>query len=86
MRLLRQLAALVFWFFLWFAIPAALLYPFARWIAKHTRISVDALAHGYLVTVGLLFFPTGFLIDFLYRHFVRERHASKSPDVTAHPN
>ena len=86
MRLLRQLAALVFWFFLWLAIPAALLYPIALWMAKHTRISGNALAHCYIVAIGLLFFPTGFLIDFIYRRFVRHQHANKSPDVTEQPN
>jgi hypothetical protein len=86
MRLLKQLAGLVFWFFLWTAIPAALLYPFALWIAKHTRISGYALAQGYAVAIGLLFLPTGFLIDFMYRHVALGRHASKSPDVIEDPN
>jgi predicted PurR-regulated permease PerM len=78
MRLLKQLAVLVFWFFLWTAIPAALLYPFALWVEKHTRISGYAVAQGYVAAICLLFLPTGFLIDFMYRHFVRDRHASKS--------
>jgi hypothetical protein len=86
MRVLKQLAVLVFWFFLWTAIPAASLYPFALWVAKHTRISEYALAQGYIAAIGLLFLPTGFLIDFIYRHFVRDRHASKSQDVTDDPN
>jgi hypothetical protein len=86
MRLLRQLAALVSWFFLWTAIPAALLYPFALWMAKHTQISGYALAQGYVAAIALSFLPTGFLIDFVYRHFVRGRHASKSPDVIEDPN
>jgi len=37
MRLLKQLTALVFWFFLWIAIPAALLYPFALWVVGHSK-------------------------------------------------
>jgi hypothetical protein len=86
MRLLKQLGVLVFWFFLWSVIPAALLYPFALWVAKHTRVSGHALAQGYIAAIGLLFFPTGLLIDFMYRHFVRDRHASKPPDVTENPN
>jgi len=86
MRLLKRLAVLVFWFFLWAAVPAALLYPFALWMEKHTRISGYAIAKGYVAAVCLLFLPTGFLIDFMYRHFVRNRHASKSPDLTEHPN
>jgi predicted PurR-regulated permease PerM len=86
MRLLKQLAALMSWFVLWTAIPAALLYPFALWMEKHTRISGYAIAKCYVVAVCLLFLPTGFLIDFIYRHFVRNRHASKSPDLTEGPN
>ena len=86
MRVVKQLAVLVFWFFLWTAIPAALLYPFALWMAKHTQISGHALAQGYVAAIGLLFLPTGFLIDFMYRHFVRDRQASKSPDVIEGPN
>jgi len=86
MRLLKQLAVLVFWFFLWTAIPAALLYPLALWAARHTRISGYALAQGYIVGISLLFLPTGFLIDFIYRHFVRGPRARKSADVTDDSN
>ena len=86
MRLLKQLAVNVFWFFLWAAIPAALLYPIALWVEKHTRISDYALAQGYIVAISLLFLPTGFLVDFMYRHFVRDRLASKPRDVTDDPN
>jgi hypothetical protein len=86
MHLLKPLAVIVSWFLLWAAIPAVLLYPLAVWVAKHTRISGHALTQGYVVAICLLFFPTGFLIDFLYRHFVRGRHARKSPDVTEDPN
>jgi hypothetical protein len=82
MRLLKQLAVLVFWLFLWVTIPAALLYPFALWMAKHTQISEFTLVRCYVVAMGLLFYPTGFLIDFMHRHFVRDRHASKSAGVT----
>ena len=60
MRVLKQLAVLVFWFFLWTAIPAALLYPLALWMAKHTQTSGHALAQGYVAAIGLLFLPTGF--------------------------
>ena len=86
MRLLKPLGVLVFWFFLWTAVPAAMLYPFALWVAKHTDISGYALARGYLAAISLLFLPTGFLIDFMYRHIVRDGHASKSPDVTENTN
>jgi hypothetical protein len=82
MRLLKQVAALVFWFFLWTAIPAALLYPFALWVAKHTQISGYALTQGYIIAIGLLFLPTGFLIDFIYGRFVRDGRAKKSLGVT----
>jgi hypothetical protein len=85
MRLPKPLAVLVFWFFS-VAIPAALFYPFALWVAKHTRISGHALTQGYGAAISLLFLPTGFLIDYIYRHFVRDRYASKSPDVTENPN
>jgi hypothetical protein len=90
MRLLKQLAALVFWFFLWTAIPAALLYPFALWMAKRTQISGYALAQCYIIAISLLFLPTGFLIDFIYRHFVRDRArqqiagCDRGPKLTHH--
>jgi hypothetical protein len=86
MRVLKQLSVLVFWFLLWTSIPAALLYPFALWAEKHTRISGYAVAQGYVFAICLLFLPTGFLIDFLYRHFIRDRRATKSPDVVEDPN
>jgi hypothetical protein len=86
MRLLTQLAALVFWLFLWTAIPAALLYPVAVWMGKHTRISGYAPTQSYGAAIGLLFLPTGFLIDFMFRRFVRDRHANKPPDVTKNPS
>lgn len=85
MRLLKQLAVIVFWFFLWTAIPAALLYPFALWMERHTRISGFAVAQGYVFAICLLFLPTGFLVDFMYQHFVRDRQASKSPYVIEAP-
>jgi len=86
MRLLRQVAALVFWFILWTAIPAALLYPFALWMAKHAQISGYALAQGYVAAIGLLFLPTGFLIDFIYGRLVRDRRTKKSPGLTKNSN
>jgi len=69
-----QLAELVFWFGLWAAIPAVLLYPLAKWVMIHTKISPDAVAQGYVGGIGLLFFPTGFLVDFLHRRFILNRH------------
>jgi ABC-type uncharacterized transport system permease subunit len=78
MVLLKKIAQLVFWFFLWCAIPAALLYPLALWAAKHTLISEDALANSYIIGISLLFLPTGFLVDFLYRRFIRDRTAKSN--------
>jgi hypothetical protein len=71
MAVLKQLAEGVLWFFLCLAIPAALLYPVALWAAKHTLISMDAIANGYMFGIVLLFFPTWPLVGFLYRRFVR---------------
>lgn len=47
----KEIARLVFWFFLWCAIPATLLYPLALWAAKHTLISEHALAHSYIIGI-----------------------------------
>jgi hypothetical protein len=81
MRLLKQIAALVGWFTLWSAIPALLLYPLALWVAKHTQISGVALAKSYVLTVALLFLPTGFLVDFIYRRFLRHRLSARRSDI-----
>jgi hypothetical protein len=81
MRLAKRIAINAGWFSLWFAIPAALLYPLALWMQKHTRLSEEWLEKSYLLGVSILFFPTGFLVDFLYRRFIRDRHG-KSPQVT----
>ena len=69
-----QLAELVFWFGLWAAIPAVLLYPLAKWAMIHTQVSPNMVVQGYGVGVALLFLPTGFLVDFLYRRFILNRH------------
>lgn len=79
MRVLKQLGELAFWFVLWVGIPAALLYPIALWLAKHSRISVYAVAKGYSFAIALLFLPTGFLVDCAYRRFIRDRH-TKQPE------
>ncbi len=77
MVILKQLAELVFWFFLWCAIPAVLLYPLAIWTLKHTLISehaiIQCVIQCYAIGIALLFLPTGLVIDFLYRRFVRDR-------------
>jgi membrane protease YdiL (CAAX protease family) len=73
MAAFKAIAGVVFCFSLWFAVPAALLYPLALWAAKHTPISNDAVAQGYVIAVAILFLPTGILIDFLYRRLFRLR-------------
>jgi hypothetical protein len=73
MRLLAQIAELVFWFALWIVTPAGLLYPVVLWMLKHTHYSERFLIQGYLIAIGVLFLPTGFLVDFLYRKFVLKK-------------
>jgi hypothetical protein len=85
MRLLKELAALVFWFTLWTAIPAALLYPLAIWTVDHTNISGDAIAKSYIFAIALLFLPTGFLVDVMYRRIVFDRRGMKPTDVSKGP-
>jgi hypothetical protein len=82
LRLLNRMAVLVFWFFLWIAIPAGLLYPLALWMARHTQISSEAIANGYGVAIALLWLPTGFLVHFIYRRFVRDRRSKKSVELS----
>jgi hypothetical protein len=82
MRLVKQLGAVVFWFSLWAAIPATLLYPLALWMVSHTRISARALAQSYAVAIGLLFLPTGFLIDHIYRRLIRDRYSKKRAEAS----
>jgi hypothetical protein len=77
MRLLKQLTELAFWFVLWFAIPAGLLYPAALWIAKRTHFSGDMLTQGYLGAVALLWLPTAFLVHFIYGRLIRDRPRGK---------
>jgi len=76
----------VFWFFLFAAIPATLLYPLALWMVKHTQISWEVLSEGYGIAAALLFVPTGLSVDFVYRHFFLKRRAKKLQNVTANPN
>jgi hypothetical protein len=77
----KALIELFFWFFLCLAIPAALLYPFALWAAKHTLVSVDAIANSYMIGIALLFFPALFLVNFICCRFVL--HQTSTPDVKA---
>jgi hypothetical protein len=79
MRLLAQLAQTVFWFALWSAIPAALLYPAVLWMLNHTHYSEHSLVRGYVIGIAILFLPTGFLVDFLYRKFfLKKRQTADS--------
>jgi hypothetical protein len=43
---------------------------------NHTHYSEHFLIQGYLIGIGVLFLPTGFLVDFLYRKFFRKRRPS----------
>ena len=68
------LLAYFFWIVLSFLIPAALLYPVALWISHHSNYDVSA---AYLIAVVVLFFPTAFLVDFLYRRFILKKRANQ---------
>ena len=76
MRLLGQFAETVFLFALWITIPAALLYPAVLWMLNHTRYSEHFLINGYVIGIGILFLPTGFLVDFLYRKLFPKKRPS----------
>jgi len=78
MRVLRQVAATVCWLVLWATIPAALLYPVTRWILNHTHLSEHILIQGYIIGIGMLLLPTGFLVDFPYREFVLKKPLNQS--------
>jgi hypothetical protein len=67
MWVVKGLATIIFWFSLWCAIPAVMLFPLALWAAKNTFFSVDSIAESYMIGVCLFFLPTAFLLDFLYR-------------------
>jgi multisubunit Na+/H+ antiporter MnhE subunit len=76
MRLLAQIAETVFWFTVWIVIPAALLYPAVLWMLIHTHYPEHSLILGYGIGIGVLFMPTGFLVDFLYRKFILKKRPS----------
>ena len=42
----------------------------------HTHYSVYFLIQGYGIGIAVLFLPTGFLVDFLYRRFFRKKRPS----------
>ncbi len=58
------------------AIPGALLYPAVLWMQNHTHYSEHFLIQGYMIGIGVLFLPTGFLVDFLYRKFFCKKRLS----------
>ncbi len=72
-RLLTLIGQTVFWCALLMGIPAALLYPAVVWMLKNTQYSENSLIQGYLLGIAVLFIPTGFLVDFLYRRFIRRK-------------
>jgi hypothetical protein len=77
MRLLGQIAETVFWFALWTIIPAALLYPAVLWMLNHTHYSEYFLIQVYVMGIAVLFLPTGFFVDFLWRKFfLKKRHSN----------
>jgi len=57
-------------------IPAALLFPAVVWMLKHSQYSEQFLIQGYFICVGILFLPTGLVVDFLYRKFVLNKRIS----------
>jgi hypothetical protein len=75
-KLLGGIAETVFWFSLWAGIPAALLYPGTRWMLIHTHYSESFLIQGYEISISILFLPTGFLVDFLYRRFILKKRST----------
>lgn len=66
----------MFWLTLWCVIPALLLYPFAIWMLTHTQYSVDFVIHSYEIGIAVLFLPSAFLVDFLYRRFILKKRIS----------
>jgi ABC-type dipeptide/oligopeptide/nickel transport system permease component len=76
MRLLAQIAETVFWCALWVTIPSVLLYPAMLWMLNHTHYSEHFLIQGYVIGIGVLFLPTAFLVDFLYRKFFPKKRPS----------
>jgi hypothetical protein len=65
--------------------PAALLYPVALWVLNHTHLSEHSVINGYVIGIGVLFLPTGFLVDYLYRKFILSQR-SKKPRGPSEPS
>jgi cytochrome c biogenesis protein CcdA len=76
LRVLAAIASTIFWFALWTAIAAALLYPAVLWMANHTQLSAYFLTQAYVIGIAVLFLPTGFLVDFVYRRFISKKRLS----------
>jgi hypothetical protein len=66
-------------------IPAALLYPLALWMSKHTELSGRALSQIYIVAITLLFFPTLYLVFSISQHLeLRRPKKSSGPTEDSH--
>ena len=72
----RVIAETIFWFSLWIALPALLLYPVAVFALRHSQYSDDIIGKVYIISVAVLFFPSAFALDFLYRKFILSRRNS----------
>lgn len=66
----------MFWFTLWFVVPAILLYPVAIWMLWHTQYSAEFVGKCYVIAIAVLFLPCAFLVDFLYRRFILKKSIS----------
>ena len=75
-ELLKIVAKFAGWATIWLGIPAVLLYPVALWVASHTSVSENHLVLGYGFGIAVLWIPTAFLVDFLYRRFALKRSNS----------
>jgi len=87
MRIVKEISAIVFWLGLWIVIPAAVLYPVVLWTTIHADISQERITNLYMVGIGLLFLPTGFLVDLVHRRFrvfrnPREPHQDPTGNTT----
>ena len=74
MRVLAQIAKVIFAFALGMIAPAALPYAVVLWMLHHTQVSESTLIGGYLIGITLWFFPTG--ADLLYRKFIVKKRPS----------
>ena len=82
MKTLKDIAVTAFWIFVCCAISAGLLYSFAYWTATHTSISIVGITKAFEFGFPLLFFPTVFLVEFLYRRVQHLTSESNHGDET----